>query len=116
LPTVLCLLLAVYRGNFGPDVDYINRSLQHVFERYTVDPNRLGIAGFSDGASYALSLGLPNGDLFSHIIAFSPGFMRPPSVVSDALLQASARVGSHLMVAATVQLHHRLLPRLYEAA
>jgi phospholipase/carboxylesterase len=35
------------------------------------------MGGFSDGASYALSLGLTNGDLFSHIIAFSPGFMVP---------------------------------------
>ncbi len=34
--------------------------------------------GFSDGASYALSLGVPNGDLFTHIVAFSPGFMRLP--------------------------------------
>jgi phospholipase/carboxylesterase len=33
--------------------------------------------GFSDGASYALSLGLTNGDLFRHVIAFSPGFMAP---------------------------------------
>jgi len=35
------------------------------------------VAGFSDGASYALSLGLINGDLFSDILAFSPGFMAP---------------------------------------
>ena len=34
-------------------------------------------AGFSDGASYALSLGLTNGDLFTHVLAFSPGFMAP---------------------------------------
>ena len=31
--------------------------------------------GFSAGASYALSLGLLNGDLFTHVIAFSPGFV-----------------------------------------
>ncbi len=31
--------------------------------------------GFSDGASYALSLGLLNGDLLTHVIAFSPGFV-----------------------------------------
>lgn len=74
------------RSDFGPDVQYINKSLEHVFSRYSIDPNRLGIAGFSDGASYALSLGLPNGDLFTHIVAFSPGFMRPPSVVSDRVL------------------------------
>jgi predicted esterase len=34
--------------------------------------------GFSDGASYALSLGLANGDLFTHVLGFSPGFMRVP--------------------------------------
>ncbi len=33
--------------------------------------------GFSDGASYALSIGLTNGDLFTHVVAFSPGFASP---------------------------------------
>jgi phospholipase/carboxylesterase len=33
--------------------------------------------GFSNGASYTLSLGLTNGDLFSRLVAFSPGFMAP---------------------------------------
>ncbi|HUH13354.1 MAG TPA: hypothetical protein VMK65_09600, partial [Longimicrobiales bacterium] len=36
---------------------------------------RVALGGFSDGASYALSLGQANGDLFTHVIAFSPGFM-----------------------------------------
>ncbi len=36
------------------------------------------IAGFSDGASAALSLGLANGESFTHVIAFSPGFAAPP--------------------------------------
>ena len=40
-----------------------------------VDPARIGIGGFSDGASYALSLGVANGDLFTHVLAFSPGFI-----------------------------------------
>jgi len=42
-----------------------------------LDTRRLAITGFSDGASYGLSLGLTNGDLFTHLIAFSPGFMAP---------------------------------------
>jgi predicted esterase len=46
-------------------------------EAFGIDPARIAIAGFSDGASYALSLGLINGALFSHIIAFSPGFALP---------------------------------------
>lgn len=67
------------RGDFGVDVAYLDRVLEHVFARVTIDPKRLAIAGFSDGASYALSLGLANGDLFPHVLAFSPGFvMRAP--------------------------------------
>ena len=67
----------VLYGGFGPDVAIVNRALTKVFDRYAVDPSRVGIEGFSDGASYALSLGLTNGDLFKSIMAFSPGFMSP---------------------------------------
>ncbi len=64
-------------GGYGPDVELIDRALSQTFSRYAVDPMHLALEGFSDGASYALSLGLTNGDLFSHIIAFSPGFIAP---------------------------------------
>lgn len=67
----------VILSGFGPDVSFIDEALEHVFSRYAVNPDRIAIEGFSDGASYALSLGLTNGNLFSHVIAFSPGFMRP---------------------------------------
>jgi len=67
----------VIGGGFGPDVAFIDQALEHVFDRYAVDPERVAVAGFSDGASYALSLGLTNGELFGHVIAFSPGFMAP---------------------------------------
>ena len=63
----------------GTDLPFIDRALDFMFQRVAVDPRHLAIAGFSDGASYGLSIGLPNGDLFSHIVAFSPGFMQPPS-------------------------------------
>jgi len=59
----------------GPDVDFIDRVLAGVFARYPVDAARVAVAGFSDGASYALTLGIMNGDLFTHVIAFSPGFI-----------------------------------------
>jgi phospholipase/carboxylesterase len=64
-------------GGYGPDVAWINRALAEVFQRLPVDSTRLAVGGFSDGASYAISLGLTNGDLFSHILAFSPGFAAP---------------------------------------
>lgn len=33
------------RGEFGPDVSFINSALQHVFDRFTIDPLRCGLAG-----------------------------------------------------------------------
>jgi phospholipase/carboxylesterase len=58
---------------FGPDVARIDRVLDRVFRLVEVDAARIVIAGFSDGATYALSLGLINGDLFRRVVAFSPG-------------------------------------------
>lgn len=69
----------VIYGDYGPDVLLIDRALDWTFDRLAVDERRLGVEGFSDGASYALSIGLGNGDLFTHILAFSPGFMAPPA-------------------------------------
>ncbi|MFF1252713.1 alpha/beta hydrolase [Pseudarthrobacter sp. NPDC058329] len=63
------------RGPFGPDVQVINRAMERIFQQVFVDQNRIGVGGFSDGASYALALGLANGDLFSRVVAFSPGFV-----------------------------------------
>ena len=67
----------VIADRYGPDVAFIDRALGQTFSRYAVDPRRVAVGGFSDGASYALSLGITNGDLFTHVIAFSPGFMAP---------------------------------------
>lgn len=64
-------------GDYGPDVTAIDMALADVFSQVHVDAKRLAIEGFSDGGSYALSLGVTNGDLFTHVIAFSPGFMAP---------------------------------------
>ena len=69
--------LILNRGRCGPDVAAIDRALGHAFSRCAVDPERVGVGGYSDGASYALALGLANGDLFSHVLAFSPGFLAP---------------------------------------
>ena len=64
-------------GGYGPDVDRIDRCMTVVSQRYTIDPDTAAVAGFSDGASYALSLGVANGDVFRSVIAFSPGFLAP---------------------------------------
>jgi phospholipase/carboxylesterase len=70
----------LFLGGFGPDIDFLNRVLAFTFDCVAIDVRRVAIAGFSDGASYALSVGLANGDLFTHVIAYSPGTVAPPSL------------------------------------
>ena len=65
----------VVLGGYGADVAFLDAALALTFSRYSIDPQRIGLEGFSDGASYALGLGLSNGRLFSHVLAFSPGFV-----------------------------------------
>jgi phospholipase/carboxylesterase len=69
-------------GFFGVDVPFVDTALEHVFARCRIDPDRIALAGFSDGASYALSLGPSNGDIFRHLIAFSPGHTKPSEILN----------------------------------
>ena len=64
-------------GRFGEDIAFIDRALNAVFNSVSVDPSRLAIGGFSDGATYAISVALQNGDLFRRVVAYSPGFFVP---------------------------------------
>lgn len=57
----------------GDDAVLFDRALAYVFARATIDPRHLVMAGKSDGASTAMSVGLANGDLFSHVMMFSGG-------------------------------------------
>src|SRR5262245_5144261 len=78
------------RGSFGQDIEFLNRSLERVFETVAVDPTRICVGGFSDGASYALGLGLINTELFTRVAAFSPGFV-PEEASSKADLLATTK-------------------------
>ena len=62
-------------GNYGDDLQFLNRALKHTFLRCNIDQEHIALGGFSDGATYALSLGISNGDLFSHLIGYSPGYV-----------------------------------------
>lgn len=62
-------------GGHGPDLDRLIKALDLVSSHFAIDPEHFALAGFSDGASYALSTGLTNGELISHIIVLSGGFM-----------------------------------------
>jgi phospholipase/carboxylesterase len=63
--------------SWGPDVDFLSEAVAQTASRYRLDKARLGIGGFSDGASYALSFGISFDDQFSRVIAMSPGVMQP---------------------------------------
>ena len=65
---------------YGPDVEFIGAALKDTYARCAVDRTHMAIAGHSDGASYALSLGIGTGDTFGRIMAFSPGVMQPAEV------------------------------------
>ncbi|MGH3132492.1 MAG: alpha/beta hydrolase [Gaiellaceae bacterium] len=67
----------------GADVDLptVDAALRRAFARCRIDRRRVAVGGFSDGATYALSLGLANGGLFSAILALSPGGVVPQRYV-----------------------------------
>jgi phospholipase/carboxylesterase len=103
----------ITQGGWGSDVQRINQALTRVFATYQVDNSHLAISGFSDGASYALSLGLANADLFTHIIAFSPGFLLPsPRVGTPRVYISHGRTDAVLPIDQTTR---RIVARLQAA-
>ncbi|HEX8682952.1 MAG TPA: PHB depolymerase family esterase [Ardenticatenaceae bacterium] len=98
---------------YGPDVAFIDAALEHAFARCNVDPERVAVGGFSDGASYALSLGLTNGDLFTHVIAYSPGFMAPAEQVGEPRLFISH--GTRDTVLPIERCSRRIVPQVERA-
>jgi phospholipase/carboxylesterase len=96
------------------DIAVVQQMLGEVSQRLPVLQGHLALAGFGDGASYALSVGLANGDLIKAIIGFSPGFARPgeflgaPSVllahgIDDQILPVSC---SH-RIASVLEARHQ---------
>ena len=64
-------------GVYGPDLATIDASLRATFDRCRIDARRITLQGFSDGASYALGVGITNPELFTRVVAMSPGFVTP---------------------------------------
>lgn len=61
------------------DVADIKAAIAELSTKTSIDSHRTAVMGFSDGASYALSVGLAYPDLFRSIVAFSPGYAFGPS-------------------------------------
>lgn len=103
----------IIHGRFGPDVSAVDDALRQTFARVRVDARRVAIGGFSDGASYALSLGTKNGALFSHVIAFSPGFMAGEPRGPKPRIFVSHGTGDRVLAIGPTS--RRLVPQLQSA-
>lgn len=62
---------------FDQDVRYIGAAYRRATELVNIDPDRVALGGRSDGAGYALSMGLAYGDTFNHLIVIAGGMMSP---------------------------------------
>ena len=62
-------------AGYARDPARIDAAMRDLAARVPIDRNRIAIAGFSDGASYALSFGIANPQVFRGVLAMSPGFL-----------------------------------------
>lgn len=58
-----------------PDLDFLEYAYDLIYRRYPVDPLQQVLIGYSDGASYALSVGLSNCTMFSALMVWAAGFL-----------------------------------------
>lgn len=63
---------------FDQDVKYIGAAFRHVGGLVNIDFDRVALGGQSDGAGYALTMGLAYGDTFNHLIVFAGGGLIEP--------------------------------------
>jgi phospholipase/carboxylesterase len=104
---------AMHSG-FGPDTRLIDRALDKVFSQRRVDPRKIAVCGFSDGASYALGLGISNGELFREVMAFSPGFV-PSGVLREGKPRILISHGRQDQILPFENTSGQLLPQLKRA-
>lgn len=62
---------------FDQDVRFIGAAFRKAAQTLNLDPERVALAGRSDGAGYALSMGLAYGDTFNHVVSIAGGLMSP---------------------------------------
>lgn len=91
----------IAQGRIGPDPAFLDRVLDALAGRLgsdlDVDLSRLALGGVSDGASYALTLGLSNGDVFPTVLAYSPGFLAVPEPVGRPRVYVSHGTGDRIL-------------------
>jgi phospholipase/carboxylesterase len=63
---------------FDQDVRYIGAAFRHVGSIVNIDFERVALGGQSDGAGYALTMGLAYGNTFNHLIVLAGGGLIEP--------------------------------------
>src|SRR5688572_218819 len=63
---------------FDQDVRYIGAAFRHVGGLVNIDFDHVALGGQSDGAGYALTMGLAYGDTFNHLIVLAGGGLIEP--------------------------------------
>lgn len=62
-------------GEDRPDLDFLEQAYGEIYSRVRVDHARQAVIGYSDGASYALAVGLSNPRLFAAVMGWAAGFV-----------------------------------------
>ncbi len=62
-------------GAGRPDLDFLEFAYDLIYRRYPIDERRQALVGYSDGASYALSIGLSNPRIVRAVMAWAAGFV-----------------------------------------
>jgi poly(3-hydroxybutyrate) depolymerase len=63
---------------FDQDVKYLGAAFRHVGSLVHIDFDHVALGGQSDGAGYALTMGLAYGDTFNHLIVLAGGGLIEP--------------------------------------
>ena len=62
-------------GGEGEDFAFLEHAWDLIYRRYPIDPERQSVIGYSDGASYALSLALSSPGFFDAALCWAAGFV-----------------------------------------
>jgi len=62
-------------GSEPHDLRFLEYAYDLIYRRYPIDPGAQCMIGYSDGASYGLSLGLTNGPMFDALMVWAAGFV-----------------------------------------
>lgn len=62
-------------GGAREDLDFLEYAYAFVYGRYRIDPARQALLGYSDGASYALAVGLSNPRVFAAVMGWAAGLL-----------------------------------------